>query len=71
MPTLVRGGQPGPLRRPVMAPLSDVTVMAVTGGDGSRPRSDADPCNPLLVLDIGSILGVNTLYILLAFWLKY
>ena len=54
-----------------MAPLSDVTVMAVTGGDGSRPRSDADPCNPLLVLDIGSILGVNTLYILLAFWLKY
>ena len=70
MLTLVRGEKPGPLRRPVMGTLPDVTVMAVTGGDGSRPRFDADPCNPLLVLDIGAILGVITLYILLAFCLN-
>ena len=49
----------GDLRRPVMSPVSDVTV-AVTG-DGPGPRSDADPCNPLLILDTGSILTVNTL----------
>ena len=43
-----------------MSPLSDVTV-AVTGGDGPGLRSIADPCNPLLIPDTGSILRVNTL----------
>ena len=47
------------LRRPVMCPLSD--VMVVTGGDGPGLRSNADPCNPLLIPDTGSILRVNTL----------
>ncbi len=46
-----------------MSLVSDVTV-AVTG-DGPGPRSDADPCNPLLILDTGSILTANTEFYIL------